>query len=51
MDDSLVRAIKVRLMIVRKQVPVIDLKFKIALAAVFVLAGLIVFLVLSSGGN
>ena len=51
MDDSLVRAINLKSMIVRKHVPVIDLKFKIALAAVFALAGLIVFLVLSNSGN
>lgn len=51
MDDSLVSAINVNLMIVRKHVPVIDLKFKIALAAVFALAGVILFLVLSNSGN
>jgi hypothetical protein len=51
MDDTLVRAINVNSMIVRKHVPVIDLKFKIALAAVFALAGWLVFWVLSSSGN
>jgi hypothetical protein len=38
-------------MIVRKHIPAIDLKFKIALAAFVALAGLLVFLVLSSNGN
>ncbi len=51
MDDSAVRATKVKLMIVRKHVPVIDLKFKIALAGVVVLAGWLVFLVLTSSDN